>query len=1018
MEDYCESVLKTNEMAALDPMDGSGTSSTKNSERTSDELLVSVKQRRKLFKNFARFVDAADEVEKKVMEKLLSVQMCTERQRDMIVGPIEKFRKELCERFEELGRDKWPRTVLRLMREQNVETVEEIRELCERGRREGKSSTSEKLKNYQNNMTVLQTENERLQERIRKCESEKLAAEKRLRKAQRAFEAEKRTAEGLKANLQHAAGEFEICRVQDEKHQIIQKRSRRASGSPTDSRRSSLRSRTREQSQGTLEEEESGDDWRGKVNGWDIQREKAVHSEKTENRRIKNAGSLSGSERSEMKGMVECMSRMMKSSALPEPRCFDGSGDFGELKRTFLLKYGQVTSGDDELVAILEDKFLKGPAKALFKSLARRYERPIKSLFDEFEMKLRKRQGDSKAEALNEFDGLQKEQSKKMWEYLTEVEKWSKLAYPEVSEETLSQMRTTKLMKAVRDDDTLHRMLIMKRLEIPLRHQYENLKDIVLQQENEKRRAYGQKKRENAVVRGKPWMDRAEGRRNNPHKEDRKDESEPNQRERNRDIPNTKCFRCGAVGHMARQCTSRPVQNVDAEKEAVGAEMVELVDILGQKRRIVIDSGAVCRDAHRSLGTVKEEVSRLVENELDIFLLGTNSFETVGVELKWKAERAVARAARKLRVPPQSCAQIAVRTEADLGDVILLESEKEWVPTSLCSKNEDGNVTILVSNWKDQPLLIKKNQVIGVGSRDWAMCKPEAAQAAINMMELDRKIPLEGARKKDAVLKILKENGEIPEGKIEKIVAEFSDIFAIEDNELTQTNMTECAIELEKEEPIRQKCRPVPLALQEKVRGMLKDMEERCVIKKCRSPWASPVVLVKKKDGSIRMCVDYRKLNAVIKLNAHPLPHIESTLQALRGKKWFTTLDLMAGYWQIPMEEESKEKTAFTVLNEQYQFEVMPFGLATSPAVFQATMEEVLGEWIGKSVHVYIDDILIASETENQHAEDLEKVLRRIRTCGLKLKAQKCKIAQKEVDYLGHAAASTCTANTSTPFHR
>uniref|UniRef100_A0A8R1EUJ5 Reverse transcriptase domain-containing protein n=1 Tax=Caenorhabditis japonica TaxID=281687 RepID=A0A8R1EUJ5_CAEJA len=1011
MEDCCESVLKTNEMAALDPMDGSGTSSTKNSERTSDELLVSVKQRRKLFKNFARFVDAADEVEKKVMEKLLSVQMCTERQRDMIVGPIEKFRKELCERFEELGRDKWPRTVLRLMREQNVETVEEIRELCERGRREGKSSTSEKLKNYQNNMTVLQTENERLQERIRKCESEKLAAEKRLRKAQRAFEAEKRTAEGLKANLQHAAGEFEICRVQDEKHQIIQKRSRRASGSPTDSRRSSLRSRTREQSQGTLEEEESGDDWRRKVNGWDIQREKAVHSEKTESRRIKNAGSLSGSERSEMKGMVECMSRMMKSSALPEPRCFDGSsGDFGELKRTFLLKYGQVTSGDDELVAILEDKFLKGSAKALFKSLARRYERPIKSLFDEFEMKLRKRQGDSKAEALNEFDGLQREKSKKMWEYLTEVEKWSKLAYPEVSEETLSQMRTTKLMKAVRDDDTLHRMLIMKRLEIPLRHQYENLKDIVLQQENEKRRAYGQKKRENAVVRGKPWMDRADERRNNPHKEDRKDE------------------------------------NVDAEKEAVGAEMVEMVDILGQKRRIVIDSGAVVSvmstgawerlkrkcpeweekvevlakpnfslvDASKAKMPVREQIKveigirgrkavvvfQLVENELDIFLLGTNSFETVGVELKWKAERAVARAARKLRVPPQSCAQIAVRTEADLGDVILLESEKEWVPTSLCSKNEDGNVTILVSNWKDQPLLIKKNQVIGVGSRDWAMCKPEVAQAAINMMELGRKIPLEGARKKEAVLKILKENGEIPEGKIERIVAEFSDIFAIEDNELTQTNMTECAIELEKEEPIRQKCRPVPLALQEKVRGMLKDMEERCVIKKCRSPWASPVVLVKKKDGSIRMCVDYRKLNAVIKLNAHPLPHIESTLQALRGKKWFTTLDLMA------------------VLNEQNQFEVMPFGLATSPAVFQATMEEVLGEWIGKSVHVYIDDILIASETENQHAEDLEKVLRRIRTCGLKLKAQKCKIAQKEVDYLGHAAASTCTANTSTPFHR
>ncbi|EFO97841.1 hypothetical protein CRE_15914 [Caenorhabditis remanei] len=214
--------------------------------------------------------------------------------------------------------------------------------------------------------------------------------------------------------------------------------------------------------------------------------------------------------------------------------------------------------------------------------------------------------------------------------------------------------------------------------------------------------------------------------------------------------------------------------------------------------------------------------------------------------------------------------------------------------------------------------------------------------------------------------------------------------------------MAQCEIELEKSVPIRQKCRPVPLALHGKVKEMLTDMERRGVIRKCQSPWASPVVLVKKKDGSIRMCVDYRKLNGVIKLNAHPLPHIEMTLQALGENKWFTTLDLMAGYWQIPMEEGSKEKTAFAVLNEQYQFEVMPFGLATSPAIFQAAMEQVLGDLIGKSVFVYIDDILIASNSEQEHAKDLVKVLKRIRECGLKLKASKCKIAQKSVEYLGH----------------
>uniref|UniRef100_A0A8R1E9K9 Uncharacterized protein n=1 Tax=Caenorhabditis japonica TaxID=281687 RepID=A0A8R1E9K9_CAEJA len=160
--------------------------------------------------------------------------------------------------------------------------------------------------------------------------------------------------------------------------------------------------------------------------------------------------------------------RMIKSSALPEPKVFDGTGEFGEFKRTFLLKYGQVTNSDDELVAILEDKFLKGAAKSLLNSLLERYGRSITSLFAEFQAKLRKRQRDSKAEALNKFDGLRREKPEEMWEYLIE-------------------MRITKLMMAARDDDTLHRMT--KRLEIPLRYQYEELKDIVLQQENEKQRA-------------------------------------------------------------------------------------------------------------------------------------------------------------------------------------------------------------------------------------------------------------------------------------------------------------------------------------------------------------------------------------------------------------------------------------------------------------------------------------------------------------------------------------------------
>uniref|UniRef100_A0A8R1I2H5 Uncharacterized protein n=1 Tax=Caenorhabditis japonica TaxID=281687 RepID=A0A8R1I2H5_CAEJA len=141
MEDNESEVMKV-EMA-LDVLDGTRTCGTKGSELSVEKRHVDVKQRRKLFKNFARFVDTADEVEKKVMENLLSVQSCTERQREMIVGPIEEFRKELWERFEEIGRDKWPRSVLRLMREQKLQTVEGLREQCELGSLVDRSSTKE-----------------------------------------------------------------------------------------------------------------------------------------------------------------------------------------------------------------------------------------------------------------------------------------------------------------------------------------------------------------------------------------------------------------------------------------------------------------------------------------------------------------------------------------------------------------------------------------------------------------------------------------------------------------------------------------------------------------------------------------------------------------------------------------------------------------------------------------------------------------------------------------------------------
>uniref|UniRef100_A0A8R1I6Z5 CCHC-type domain-containing protein n=2 Tax=Caenorhabditis japonica TaxID=281687 RepID=A0A8R1I6Z5_CAEJA len=222
MEDNESEVMKV-EMA-LDVLDGTRTSGTKGSELSVEKQHVDVKQRRKLFKNFARFVDTADEVEKKVMENLLSVQSCSERQREMIVEPIEEFRKELWERFEEIGRGKWPRAVLRLMREQKLETVEELRELCERGSLEDRSSRKEGEENHQEELIRWKAENERLEARIRECEAEKLRAEKLMRRAQRActaVEEERKTAEELSGSLQKVSRELERLKSYERTNQCF-----------------------------------------------------------------------------------------------------------------------------------------------------------------------------------------------------------------------------------------------------------------------------------------------------------------------------------------------------------------------------------------------------------------------------------------------------------------------------------------------------------------------------------------------------------------------------------------------------------------------------------------------------------------------------------------------------------------------------------------------------------------------------------------------------------------------------
>ena len=144
-------------------------------------------------------------------------------------------------------------------------------------------------------------------------------------------------------------------------------------------------------------------------------------------------------------------------------------------------------------------------------------------------------------------------------------------------------------------------------------------------------------------------------------------------------------------------------------------------------------------------------------------------------------------------------------------------------------------------------------------------------------------------------------------------------------------------------------------------------MLNKGIIRESTSPWASPIVIVPKKNKKKRICIDYRKLNKVTEKDVYPLPVIDDILEMFDGAKWFSTLDLASGYWLVAVKEEDKKKTAFVTKHGLYEFNVMPFGLCNAPATFQRLRDKVLSRFIGKFLVVYLDDVTIYSQTFDEH---------------------------------------------------
>lgn len=207
--------------------------------------------------------------------------------------------------------------------------------------------------------------------------------------------------------------------------------------------------------------------------------------------------------------------------------------------------------------------------------------------------------------------------------------------------------------------------------------------------------------------------------------------------------------------------------------------------------------------------------------------------------------------------------------------------------------------------------------------------------------------------------------------------------------------------------PIKQRYYPVSPFKQRLIDEEIDEMLKLGVIEPSKSPWSSPVCLVKKKDNSYRFCIDFRKLNSKTKKDSYPIPYISAILDRLKNAHYISSIDIKSAFWQVPLSEASKELTAFTVPGRNlFQFTRMPFGLTNAPATWQRIIDRVLGVDLENNVMVYLDDIIIISSTFNEHLKILGLVFDRLKDAGLLVKPEKCHFCKPELKYLGHVVDS------------
>lgn len=237
--------------------------------------------------------------------------------------------------------------------------------------------------------------------------------------------------------------------------------------------------------------------------------------------------------------------------------------------------------------------------------------------------------------------------------------------------------------------------------------------------------------------------------------------------------------------------------------------------------------------------------------------------------------------------------------------------------------------------------------------------------------------------------------------QLKDLCASFDDVFTTKPGKFT---LVKHSIRTTSDIPISQKPYRIPVAKRDAVKRQINDMSDQGIIRPSKSAWSSPVVLVNKPDGSIRICIDYRKLNLISLSDGYPVPRISEVFEQIGNAQYLSRFDLTKGYYQVPLSDDTKEKSAFVTPFGLYEFNVMPFGMKTSPATFIRLVDKVLDGC--SNVVAYFDDIIVYSDTWEEHLHHVKAVLDKLKSAGLTIRPSKCKLGASEVVCLGHIIGS------------